>query len=401
MPYVNEHAVRINSPDKYVRFARKKIGDGISIIIGWTEEGKSEVQAYRFDKDKWTLEQIKNWLKEHKIDYKEIEEAKGEEKMELENTLDLQDILIFPRGKFFIQHLDRWIEFDNSFFNEILASFADENLAKPFIDKNHEKGESFGDIEELYIADDGLHAKIKLNEKGVELIKGREYKYISPWFGAFTDTQGKKHKWVLFSVSLTNIPALSGELPELQEQMQLEMEARMEKTKQMYEKIKDVAMQKKWIQLEDEEKDFDTRVAELLEALYNNMLSISDIATQVETLLAEKKSLQEKVEQTEAEMKKLEQEKLEKEAEEVIKLAVENGQYPVALFEMKKQQYIKDKELILKELELIPKKESVKMSSSAVAVNLAAEDIEVMKNVGLNPADPKDVEFYKKVNKIK
>jgi len=395
MPYIKEWAVRINEPDKYERFASKDLGDGIRIIIGFKKEGGSEVQAYRFDKEKWDEKKIKNWLEEHKIEYKEIEKPKEVEKMELENTKDLQDILIFPKGKFFIQHLKETIEFNEEFFNEILDSFKDEKLVKPFIDKNHEKKESFGDVIELYVAEDGMHAKVQLNDNGIELIKGREYRYISPWFGSFTDTEGKEHKWVLFSISLTNIPALSGALPELQEQMQLEM---MSKTNIAFEKMLTIAKQKGWISLQDEEKDFDTRVAELLEALYNQLLTLSDTASQVDTLLKEKEVLQEKVSQQEKQINEMNQKQLEKEADEVIKQAIEQGQYHISLYEFKRQQYIQDKQMILKELSLIPKKQNVK--GQAVRIELQEEDVKAMKLAGLDPQNLEDVKLYKQANKI-
>lgn len=81
MPYVGEHSARINPPSKYTKFRRQnnKFGPGIHVIFGITPEGQSEVQAIRFDSEKYTTEQAKEWLKEH--DYKaiEFEEAISEE----------------------------------------------------------------------------------------------------------------------------------------------------------------------------------------------------------------------------------------------------------------------------------------------------------------------------------
>lgn len=317
------------------------------------------------------------------------------EKFELESTKEIQDILIFPRGKFFIEHLDDWIEFNDDFFNEILASFADENLAKPFIDKNHEKGESFGDIEELYIADDGLHAKIKLNEKGVELIKGREYRYISPWFGSFTDTQGQEHKWVLFSVSLTNIPALSGELPELQEQIQLEAK-RMEKFKKQFAKLGKVAFENKWIELEAFETDED--IINLLETVYSKLSELQELSTKIEQVLQEKTEMEKQLNKTKEELANLEQANLEKEARETIKLAIEQGKYPASLFELKVEQYKRNKEDIVKELSLIPAKQKATATSS-VSTQLSEDDIRIMEMAKLDPQNPKDIELYLKNKK--
>lgn len=81
-PYPNEHAARLQPPDKYDEFRRQndKFGDGIhaiwGIIVG--PPRKSELQAIRFDAKKFTVAEAKAWLKEH--DYKPIafEPAAGE-----------------------------------------------------------------------------------------------------------------------------------------------------------------------------------------------------------------------------------------------------------------------------------------------------------------------------------
>lgn len=74
MPYPNEHAARINDPSDYDEFARKKIAPGIDAIFG-IKEGKSEIQAYRFDSKKFTPEQAQKWLDEHKIKPIDFEDA--------------------------------------------------------------------------------------------------------------------------------------------------------------------------------------------------------------------------------------------------------------------------------------------------------------------------------------
>lgn len=81
MPYANEHSARVSNPDKYDTFARKTIAPGVDVILG-IKNGKSEVQAYRFDKDKFTPEQAKKWLKDHDIKYIAFEPAKDEKKEE-------------------------------------------------------------------------------------------------------------------------------------------------------------------------------------------------------------------------------------------------------------------------------------------------------------------------------
>lgn len=71
-PYPNEHAARLNEPSKYVSFRREndKFGPGISVIWGITKDKKVEIQAIRFNAEKFTVAEAKKWLKDH--DYKPI-----------------------------------------------------------------------------------------------------------------------------------------------------------------------------------------------------------------------------------------------------------------------------------------------------------------------------------------
>lgn len=68
-PYPNEHSCRLEDPGKFVRCIRKAakdendVGDyeatgkPYTLLICYTEDEKSEVQAFRYDKDTWTAEQ--------------------------------------------------------------------------------------------------------------------------------------------------------------------------------------------------------------------------------------------------------------------------------------------------------------------------------------------------------
>jgi HK97 family phage prohead protease len=96
-PYPNEHAVRLNQPSKYVRFARKndEMGSGIDAIYGITEDGTTELQALRFDSTKYTITEVRNWIKEHDMNPISIEEASGKtEEKSLENDNKPQDIVV-------------------------------------------------------------------------------------------------------------------------------------------------------------------------------------------------------------------------------------------------------------------------------------------------------------------
>lgn len=67
MPYPNEYAARIHEPGKYKEFRREKnkFGSGIDVIWGVTSEGKTEVQTIRFNKEKFSSEEVHSWLTKH------------------------------------------------------------------------------------------------------------------------------------------------------------------------------------------------------------------------------------------------------------------------------------------------------------------------------------------------
>ena len=67
MPYPSYHSARIHEPDQYPkkRYGKDEFGGGIDVIWGITDAGKTEVQAIRFDKTKFTPEEARAWLKKH------------------------------------------------------------------------------------------------------------------------------------------------------------------------------------------------------------------------------------------------------------------------------------------------------------------------------------------------
>jgi HK97 family phage major capsid protein/HK97 family phage prohead protease len=81
-PYPNEHAARIEDPDRFVRFRRAadEGGPGVDFIFGVDREGVSQVQAIRFDAERYTAAEARAWLAEHDFEPVEFEEATGEER---------------------------------------------------------------------------------------------------------------------------------------------------------------------------------------------------------------------------------------------------------------------------------------------------------------------------------
>lgn len=90
MPFPNEHAARIKQPGQFNEFRREndRLDSGIHAIFGITGTGKnrrSEIQAIRFDKDKFTPAQARRWLKEH--DFKAIEFEPAEKQTGTSNLI--------------------------------------------------------------------------------------------------------------------------------------------------------------------------------------------------------------------------------------------------------------------------------------------------------------------------
>lgn len=79
MPYIKEHAVRLRSPDRFERFRRENdaLGDGIDVIWGIDADGKAHMQALRFDAERYNPEQVREWLRKHKM-HGDLEPARAE-----------------------------------------------------------------------------------------------------------------------------------------------------------------------------------------------------------------------------------------------------------------------------------------------------------------------------------
>ena len=82
-PYPNEHAARLTDPDQYdsIRRVNDEFGSGIDAIYG-IKDGTSELQAIRFDADRFTPAEAREWLSDHDFDPMMFEEATGEREEE-------------------------------------------------------------------------------------------------------------------------------------------------------------------------------------------------------------------------------------------------------------------------------------------------------------------------------
>lgn len=84
-PFPNEHACRLVDPAKYEKFRRQnnKFGEGVHAIWG-IKAGKTELQAIRFDKAKFTVSSAKKWASDHDYRCIQFEPASGGKDAEIE-----------------------------------------------------------------------------------------------------------------------------------------------------------------------------------------------------------------------------------------------------------------------------------------------------------------------------
>ena len=92
MPYPNEHAARIEQPlpSNSAVYARKSIAPGISIVLQKSKgDGNKPMsaQAYRFNKNQYTPETAKAWLKKHALKFISFEPASEPAKQEERSAL--------------------------------------------------------------------------------------------------------------------------------------------------------------------------------------------------------------------------------------------------------------------------------------------------------------------------
>lgn len=88
IPFKNFHAARVSDPDKYDKVITKDLGDGISLLIGYYNEGeeeKSEPQSYHFDKEKFTPDEVEKYIEKHDIKPIELEFAENDDEPNMDN----------------------------------------------------------------------------------------------------------------------------------------------------------------------------------------------------------------------------------------------------------------------------------------------------------------------------
>ena len=98
MPYPNEHAARLVDPDKFdsdsLRRENDQFGEGIHAIFGKLKgENSMTLQAIRFDADKFSAEEARQWLTAHDYEPIAFEEAAKETEKGLTYFVPLQKVI--------------------------------------------------------------------------------------------------------------------------------------------------------------------------------------------------------------------------------------------------------------------------------------------------------------------
>lgn len=308
-----------------------------------------------------------------------------------EKTDNKKEILIFPKGNFFIEKYNEWLTFDDIFFDKILEAFNSKTLPKPFVDIDHDQGKSCGEVVDLIKKEDGLYGIVEFNENGLKLLKDREYRYISPSFGEIIDNTGKKFDIYLDSISFTNIPALLNTMPKLQEQLKL--------TKKLF---KGGNMKNKKIilsQITDEAiKNF---VEDLLSQGEKMEDVINSLNLQIEELKKKLEETQEENETIKKENETIKQEQMNREADEFIKKQIEMKKLNVKHADYWRKQFLLNKEDVIKYFEMVENENANGIYKLSNKYNLTQEDILVLQSVGIDLNNEKDIDLYLKINKIK
>lgn len=157
-------------------------------------------------------------------------------------------------------------------------------------------GEAYGWIKELFFKGDELWAKIEWLETGLELIKSRKYKYISPVFlpNTIERLTATNIGWTLHSAALTNRPFME-ELGEIkvnnkQDQIQNKEESM---TPEEQKKMDDLAAKVKELEdkLKEKDDDLEKEKEKGVEAEVDNAIALNKVsAAQKESLIALGKS---------------------------------------------------------------------------------------------------------------
>jgi phage I-like protein len=330
----------------------------------------------------------------------DIKQFTAKLEMGLQPVQDVQLIKIFPLKKVFIEKYNEYIDFNDKLFTDMIENFKNPTLFKPFGDKDHSLEEKYFDIVDLYKDYEnkqfgaGLYAEIKLNALGVDAIKENKYSYISPEWGSRVNTDKELCKNVLWAVTLTNIPALEGELPKLQEQIKLTKGDNMDYKGQ-------VAIFESQLKLSRKlENGTDVvPVASVMEFLSSvkEMISEFEAANVAQEEAVEE--MQQELSKVNTELNTIKLTEAKKEKDEFFRIALETGKIEPKEKAILSAQYDKDKEFVKSYVELRDAQDDdVQLSANGENTSkLTAEDNAIIKDI-FGEVTPETIKKYQKAN---
>ena len=203
----NEIRYRLKEPNLFEdsSFARKEISPGVSLVLGKLKgQDSMTAQAIRFDKEKFTLDQVKSWVSDHKKDF------------ELKETDQKYSIIgkeIFSVGTW------NGDQYDAKDLEEMCRAYRETSAYyKPYMKLGHQDDQVFlqkeglpaaGWIENLRVNGTKLVCDlVDIPEKIYKLIKDKAYRYVSSEILWDIDFLEKKYKRMLAGVAL-----LGAEMP--------------------------------------------------------------------------------------------------------------------------------------------------------------------------------------------
>ena len=157
-------------------------------------------------------------------------------------------------------------------------------------------GEAYGWIKELFFKGDELWAKIEWLETGLELIKSRKYKYISPVFlpNTIERLTATNIGWTLHSAALTNRPFMEelGEIKVNNKQNQIQNKEEY-MTPEEQKKMDDLEAKVQSLEekLKNKDEEIEKEKEKSVETEVDNAIALNKVsAAQKESLIALGKS---------------------------------------------------------------------------------------------------------------
>ena len=309
-------------------------------------------------------------------------------------------VMVFPRGKHYVNKYQTVLNFDDKFYNNVVKTWTQSKFKPPYLDKDHDMRESYGNFTDYRVTPKGMEMYLQLNDAGKDLLKSGQYQFLSPTFGKSKDADGVEYETVVFTVSLVNAPALMV-LESLQKQIALSMAEGNNSKGGPLVGLKETVAIKLGLNPEAD----DSSILNAIDTLLNGDKDISSVklslkaeSEKVIQLSADLEKATQKQKEAEDALKVVKLTSLKDEAEKVIDEAIALQQYHPSLKEMKVKAYMANKEDIIAELKLIPaKKEGDKKystSSSGDKYELSAQDRKIAEDAGYDLSKPEDMKLF-------